>query len=211
MKNLLTCCLFVVFVATCSAVFAADKVVVVPFGSSAAKGADGSVQYNDGGKTAGAEVYYDKITGKLEVLGEVRAVDGSGNNRLWSQGRPGVTLLTHSDPNGYCTSDGGTKFALSTSMSEWGNAASVCPQGTWVCSVSDLPTSGSCLHTAFSTITNVNCAGAESSVLAYDYLPGWVSDVHTTLYSGKVRRTDDLSMAISGTSCSSYRVWCCWD
>lgn len=33
---------------------------------SSAKGTDGQVQYNDEGKTAGADVYYDKATGKLE-------------------------------------------------------------------------------------------------------------------------------------------------
>jgi hypothetical protein len=43
----------------CMSAMAADKVVVIPMGSSA-KGTTGQVQYNDGGKTAGAEVYYDK-------------------------------------------------------------------------------------------------------------------------------------------------------
>jgi hypothetical protein len=122
---------------------AADKVVVIPLGSSA-EGSDGQVQYNDGGKTAGAEAYLDKTNGKLEVRGEVRTVDLLGNSRLWGKGRPGTKVSTHTAPNGYCTANSGIKNAFSYNLSSWGNADNVCLAGTWVCSVNDLPTTGSC-------------------------------------------------------------------
>ena len=92
-------------------VFAQNKVVVIPMGSGAS-GTDGQVQYNDNGKTTGAEVYYDKATGKLELPGELRTVDGDGDNRSWGKGKPGTGLMTHQNPNGYCTSSEGTKFSI---------------------------------------------------------------------------------------------------
>ena len=59
---------FAVVLAFCLSISLAeaqDKVVVVPMGSNTAKGSNGQVQFNDEGKTAGAEVYYDKATASL--------------------------------------------------------------------------------------------------------------------------------------------------
>lgn len=44
-----------------------NNVVVVPLNSSRAAGIDGQIQYNDGGKSAGAEVYYAKDSGNVGI------------------------------------------------------------------------------------------------------------------------------------------------
>ncbi|HBI15902.1 MAG TPA: hypothetical protein DDY20_10385 [Desulfobulbaceae bacterium] len=85
---------------------AADKVVVIPMGSGAkgtvepvAQGTNGQVQYNDEGKMAGAEVYYDKATGKLELPGEIRTTVATGSATSGtSTGGFGIYGLTE---NGY--------------------------------------------------------------------------------------------------------------
>ena len=46
---------------------AQNKAVVIPLISNRAAGIDGQFQYNDGGKNAGAEVYYDKATGNFGI------------------------------------------------------------------------------------------------------------------------------------------------
>ena len=48
-------------------VFGADKVVVIPMSSNKASGSDGQVQYNDGGKLAGASIYYNKSDASLGI------------------------------------------------------------------------------------------------------------------------------------------------
>ena len=58
-------------------VFAADKVVVVPL-VTGVSGTDGQLQYNDKGKTAGAELYYDKATKILKTDGEFHISDEAG-------------------------------------------------------------------------------------------------------------------------------------
>lgn len=204
-------------------VFAQNKVVVIPMGSSA-KGADGQVQYNDNGTTAGAEVYYDKATGKLELPGELRTVDGSGNSRLWGKGRPGTSFLTHTDPNGYCTSSAGIKHALSSHLETWGNADDVCPVGTWVCSEADLPTyggGGACPIVPITAFQSVDCDGTFNPVAPPGEQPsfwGWVSnaDESTILeYFVSVRgvgRSSSTWGAILWTpTCKMYRAWCCWE
>jgi hypothetical protein len=58
----------------------ADKVVVIPIGAGA-NGAVGQIQYNDGGQTAGADIYYAKLSGKVGI-GETdpsEALDVNGN------------------------------------------------------------------------------------------------------------------------------------
>lgn len=195
-------------------VFAQNKVVVIPMGSSA-KGTNGQVQYNDNGATAGAEVYYDKATGKLELPGELRTVDGAGNNRLWGKGRPETGLFTHDVPNGYCTTSAGIKHALSTASDTWGNADESCPAGTWVCSLADLPTTGACPIAPLNTFSYILCdgtgqppGGAEQS---FQY--GWVSnayELNTFGSVGRIRPSNDFNLNAFGQKCLQMRSWCCW-
>ena len=67
---------------------AADKVVVVPLSGSKAAGVDGQLQYNDSGKEAGAEVYYDKESSHLGIgttfTDTKLVVQGDGSS--WSEG-----------------------------------------------------------------------------------------------------------------------------
>ncbi len=51
----------------CTTAISQDKVVVIPMGSDKAAGINGQIQYNDGGKDAGAEVYYEKATGAIGI------------------------------------------------------------------------------------------------------------------------------------------------
>lgn len=194
-------------------VMAEDKVVVVPMGSNA-KGTDGQVQYNDEGKTAGAEVYYDKATGKLEVPGEVRTVDGSGATRLWGSGMPNSRLLTHTDPNGYCTTDAGVKFALSYHMVSWESAEKACPTGTWVCKVNDLSSESSCPIVPVSTYTYFDCDGTKHPLNPSQQteLPGAVADLSPNHpeYAYYIP-TYNFNNALDVRLCAAVHVWCCWE
>jgi len=197
-------------------VFAQNKVVVIPMGSGA-KGTNGQVQYNDEGKTAGAEVYYDKATGKLELPGELRTVDGSGNNRLWGKGRPGTGLLTHNVTNGYCTTSAGINHALSSRLQTWANAADVCPSETWVCNQVDLPTSGeggACPIEPLITYPSVACDGTPVTPGEQTSLRGWVSDADAQefgVFNGISRTSSSWDTTYYWKTCEMYRVWCCWE
>ncbi len=111
---------------------APPKVVVVPLGGSKVAGTNGQVQYNDDGKIAGAEVYYDTSTGLLEVKGEIRSSDTEGDNRLWGEGRPGVSvpIWTEETIKGY-------HQGRSNQATGWDNTAAGCPRETWVCTLQD--------------------------------------------------------------------------
>ena len=190
---------------------AQNKVVVVPLSSNKAAGSNGQVQYNDSGKNAGAEMYYDKNTGRLEVHGEVRTVNESGTGRLWSSGREGTGLMTHSGQNGYCTTDEGIKYALSIHLETWGNAQEVCPAGTWVCSNSDLPLSGAtCPIVSIFTLPHVDCDTGPAASAQQTVLSGFLANAtaNSPLY-GKQRYSTDLIPA-SGLICAARRAWCCW-
>lgn len=214
MKNLISLLCLAGIVSLGASVEANNKVVVIPLGSTNAKGTDGQVQYNDGGTTAGAEAYYDKASGKLEVPGEVRTVDESGNNRLWGKGRPGTKLLTHTDPNGYCTTDSGIKHALSYNLGAWGSADNVCPAGTWVCSSNELPTTGSCPIEEIIARPSVNCDGTSSGSTVMTVAVGWVADVHPNLGNedlGLGKNSANWLGSTGSRMCVAYRSWCCWE
>jgi hypothetical protein len=195
-----------------------NKVVVIPIGSSSSvAGTNGQVLYNDNGQTAGADVHYDKDSGKLEVAGEVRTVDGSGNSRLWGKGRPGSTLLTHLDPdmNGYCTTSTGIKHALSESLEIWGNADNGCPAGTWVCSEKELPTEGSCPIEPLDAYASLGCDGTNYFVSDATALHGWMAESGLTgaisAQQARARWSKDWAAIMVPDKCSLFRTWCCWN
>ncbi|MHB8790836.1 MAG: hypothetical protein ACYDBT_13250 [Desulfobulbaceae bacterium] len=215
MRKVFLFCLATVLLVAVSAM-AQNKVVVIPMGSGA-KGTDGQVQYNDEGKTAGAEVYYDKATGKLELPGELRTVDETGNNRLWGKGRPGTGLMTHTDPDGYCTTSAGINLALSEGRDIWGNADDLCPAGTWVCSQNDM-LDGSCPIQPFWGYLWFDCAGESfpATLTLYSYQYGWVSDEYNDegpniqgVVANSIGWTNLAKPTI--TKCYMIRAWCCWE
>lgn len=67
MKNALGSLTLVIVLLFAASAIAADKVVVVPLGSSKVAGNNGQVQYNDDGMIAGAEVYYDKTNIRVGI------------------------------------------------------------------------------------------------------------------------------------------------
>lgn len=190
---------------------AADKVVVVPLSSASTAGTNGQVQYNDGGKTAGAEVYYEKAGGKLETTGEIRTVDESGEGRLWGKGRPGIELMTHTDPNGYCTTSSGIHYALSKNYVSWFDAEVACPIGTWVCTRSEFPESGSCDINTISTCAGRTCAGDPYDCDNHSALDGWLSDIFNQQPNiALLKNTSNHANATGTGGCLELRVWCCW-
>jgi hypothetical protein len=146
----------------------------------------------------------------LEVRGEIRSTDATGDNRLWGRGRPGVTAFT--DTSGYNCTDGGYRFSISSVMVSWDSAADACPAGTWVCTSLERG-SNVCAPHSVST-TYVNCAGDENDATivggigAYNNIPAWVADANTVhpLDGMLVRLQGNLTQA---PVCEYRPVWCC--
>lgn len=130
-------------------------------------------------------------------------------NAMQGQGRPGVGLMTHSVTNGYCTRPSGVNFALSESFETWGSAASVCPTDTYVCSSSDFPALGSCNVPTAEYYLYRSCDGSTSPSSMTSSIYGWISD-RSNAFSGAARYSSDFGTGLSGSSCISMRVWCCW-
>jgi len=128
----------------------------------------------------------------------------TATDKLWGQGRPGVKLLTHDTPSGYCSANG-INFALSFSISTWNSAASVCPSGTWVCQQGEvetgcpLPAGSYPSYTCNGTMINsfpVLGWNAEASPLDQDY-------GMTAYHVGNSPH--------SAIVCNNLHVWCCWN
>ncbi len=191
---------------------AAEGVVVIPMGSTRAQGADKQIQYNDNGNTAGADIVYDKASGRLETPGEIRTTDAAGQNRLWGAGRPGTGLIQHDTPDGYCTAPGGTKFALSIHLATWQEAAQVCPAGTWVCSINDGAKSGmSCDIISLNTHGQRDCDGTQDPYYGTKTaLSGWMADTSSNFDRFGVSSWSDLNVTAFADTCIGLHTWCCW-
>ncbi len=140
----------------------------------------------------------DSPLAKLEVRGEVRTTDSSGNPRLWGEGRPAVSASSE------CTV-GDLNVGRGSVPVSWGAASAGCPEGTWVCTYSErgAGVSGSGIMVLWS------CGGTlDSSVNA------WVSDCYNTggaCLSGYGMASPTTSGFASYHVCDSKPVWCCWD
>lgn len=133
-------------------------------------------------------------------------------DRLWGEGRPNTTTLLHDiGPfvKGACTADSGVKFSLSKHLASWGNAASVCPKDTWVCSRSHIG-DASCPITINPGIPWVPCDGTITFPVIINDPYGWLADLDTnTTYSGILRSSGPNITFLAQQGCREYRVWCC--
>lgn len=211
MKNALGSLVLVTILLFAVSTIAADKVVVVPLSSSRAAGVDGQIQYNDGGRAAGAEVYYDKAkehigigtttpSAKLEVKGEIRSTDSNGNNRLWGQGRE-----VYIDPASSWTEApnySNIEYAYSQELATWYSAQSACPENTWVCSSGELRKTGVELS-LIPSYTGYDC----SHIASVPTDQAWV----TSRVPGVPQRGSALAgtMGYAIEKCMARKVWCC--
>lgn len=145
-------------------------------------------------------------------LGSSASVNSAGE-KLWSTGRPGTGLMTHTDPKGYCTTSAGIKYALSVHMAQWGNVADVCPAGTWVCTESELPVGvDTCSIVPVSTYSGIECNGSlfPGTPDQRTALWGFIANAtpNNTVF-GRMIYTEGL-IGSSASICFSYRAWCCW-
>lgn len=140
---------------------------------------------------------------RLEVRGEIRATDSSGNNRLWGKGRPGANVFSW---NPSTTSS--ISFGESTIQMSWENAQEACPAGSWVCSEADRGTDEIGIQHKYGR----ECDGTNNV-----WTGGcWTSNVGqfdstNTRSTGRVLGHDgghNLSKYDAWT-CSTHSVWCC--
>ena len=136
--------------------------------------------------------------------------NSSTSGKLWGQGRPGTGLLTHTDPNGYCTTSQGIHYALSQNLVTWQGAAESCPAGTWVCSESEFPPTGSCDIQPLVTYKYITCSGSFSPLINYTALYGWLADAKDAT-SGHMQNSDLFALGNYNNICFSTRTWCCWN
>ena len=146
----------------------------------------------------------------LEVRGEIRSTDSTGQNRLWGKGRPGISTVT--DYSGFNCTDGGHRFYVSNTMVSWGSAAQACPAGTWVCTAAERGTT-ECSPNGVSE-SYVDCAGASHDAKQngnfglYEFIPAWVADADGSNHlDGKVVRLNGWVTSAHG--CNYRPVWCC--
>jgi hypothetical protein len=144
-------------------------------------------------------------TAKLEVAGEVRTLDGNGNNRLWGQGRPGTQRYGSSGfESGLCTGMG-VSFGLSQIISHWDGAAAACPRGTWVCTAAERGTNVCDTNRPDPGSDWFTCAGVGVDTPATSNL-GWVADQGGEVQGKQVN--EQGTGALTGV-CNVLPVWCC--
>ncbi len=193
---------------------ATNPVVVIPLKTNQIAGTDGQIQYNDDGKSAGAEVYYDKATGRvgvgtssptapLEVKGEILTTDANGAARLWGEGRPGVTIFNDTWTDSTMI---GIQVASSNTYVTWGGVAAGCPANTWVCTFAERGTG----TVATPDLNFTSCDGITS--MSDGRGRGRVADasLHAVgpAYAKNVYENGEYEFS---HKCNYYYAWCCRD
>jgi hypothetical protein len=197
-----------------SPAIAANKVVVIPLKANQTAGTNGQVQYNDDGKNAGAEVYYNKATGrvgigtsspatKLEVKGEILTTDVNGAPRLWGEGRPGVSINSNSWVDSTMT---GVQVASGNTYVTWEGVAAGCPINTWVCTLAERGTG-----TVATPDENYTSCDGMTSVAAGIGI-GRVTDasLHATS-PAFAKNVFENGFWENSHKCNYYYAWCCRD
>ena len=132
--------------------------------------------------------------------------------KVWGEGRVGSSLMTMATSSGYCSTTEGINFSISSHLSTWNAAPSVCPAKTWVCRASDIGTT-LCPTGFFQNIDyEIGCNGQVVTAIDSAFVPIWLSDAGATSSEGLVRDSDySTAPNYSDASCTSYFVYCCWN
>ena len=146
-------------------------------------------------------------TGELQVRGEVRTVDSTGQPRLWGSGRPGGTL--YSLVGGYCDYQG-ISYGLTEAVSDWASAADVCPAGSWLCTKEEIRGDGACRTGRGFDWANgyLGCDGIIRCRDGDDHI-GWLADSSNPVYPSNLSESGDVGNSIE--SCNGMPVWCCFE
>lgn len=135
----------------------------------------------------------------------------SGNGKVLGEGRVAAGLMTMQTSSGYCEMPSGIKYALSTHLSDWNSAPSVCPANTWVCREADVSGHTPCGPPTGAKYINIACNGSLYHHGDPLFLHGWLADAGTPTAKGRYMTTDSVSgIAVDGNICISYFIWCCW-
>lgn len=128
-------------------------------------------------------------------------------DKLWGQGRPGVTTSAWTLHNGI-------RVAASTLILPWYAAESACPIKTWVCTASDIDLSTLVL----SPTTNTLMCDGSAGIVTPTTRVNWLSDADVSgsfeASAGKAVIDDDgaggsLPYINAQPSCVSFSVLCC--
>jgi hypothetical protein len=148
-------------------------------------------------------------SGDLTVVGEVRTVDSAGEPRLWGRGRPGGVIYEGGDVP--CHREG-VNFGLTKDVATWGQAADVCPAGSWVCRRGDVsdtacytsrPRGGQDYYLCDGTVATFDSAQS-----------GWLAEAPDSNFFRP--RTFSEAGVLENIqpgfiTCTGLPVWCCWE
>lgn len=144
---------------------------------------------------------------KLEIRGELRTTSAAGVARHWGRGRPGSARYgTSGVESGLCT-NGGVNFGLSYSTTNWNTAETVCPLGTWVCTLAERGTAACNTTRPDTTVDGVQCNGTIVDYPTAGHY-GWVANPGGYPSSAYVV-TEDAITADTIQPCNNMPVWCC--
>jgi hypothetical protein len=160
---------------------------------------------------SGPATYTGGGPASLRVAGEVRSVDAAGEPRLWGKGRPGAKMYGPDDFTGQFCSHGSIQFGLSAGVAGWDSADSVCPEGTWVCRLSEIQGAPPC-NTARPDDGGdyYLCEGGPPEDLGEGLHIGWLADYYPPNNEvGAALAENDIVYAY--VPCLSFPAWCCRD
>ena len=144
----------------------------------------------------------------VEVVGEIRSIDEAKKPRLWGDGRPGTVRYGQSGvEKDLCVNDN-VEFGLTLLVTRWETISTICPTGTWVCTVADID--GVACTTARTTKNQVdyyNCSGVGID-WATGYHQGWLANAYPNEIATATGYSEGGNAQIVPT-CQSMPVWCC--
>lgn len=134
-----------------------------------------------------------------------------GFGQLWGEGRPDTTIHGPGSPrpDSLCV-NGDFEFGLSLRLATWGDAASACPAGTWVCTWAQRG-GAACDTDRASTSDLIACDGNSNQRPDDDNL-GWLADPlgdHHGMWMRELGAVNDPGIPYASPTCTRLPVWCC--